>query len=74
MYDIVLGQNNETLEKYRKQFILIVNIANECGFASQLAELEALHSDAQLNCSVIAFPCNQFGKQQTLPDEQMRSW
>jgi glutathione peroxidase len=45
--------------------VLIVNTASRCGFTPQYAGLEALwrqHSDRGFE--VIAFPCNQFGKQE----------
>ena len=53
------------LSAYSGQVMLIVNVASECTFTSQYAELEALwrrYKDRGL--AVLAFPCNQFGGQE----------
>ena len=54
-----------TLEPWRGQVLLIVNVASQCGYTPQYAGLEALHrkySDAGL--AVLGFPCDQFGHQE----------
>ncbi|MCW4153489.1 glutathione peroxidase [Halomonas sp. 18H] len=48
----------------RGQVLLVVNVASRCGFTSQLGELERLyrrHRDRGF--TILAFPCNQFGRQ-----------
>ena len=74
MYNIALDDTGRTLIQYQSTFLLIVNIANECGLKKQLPDLEKLHSNPKINCSVLAFPCNQFGSQQTLTSDEMRAW
>lgn len=63
--------NNQALEQYRGTVSLIVNTASKCGFTPQYKGLQALHEalhDQGFN--VLAFPCNQFGKQEPgSPDE-----
>jgi glutathione peroxidase len=52
------------LRALQGQVLLIVNVASRCGFTSQLGELERLyrrHRDRGF--TVLAFPCNQFGRQ-----------
>jgi len=45
--------------------LLIVNTASKCGFTPQYAGLEALwRKYRDRGFEVIAFPCNQFGKQE----------
>ena len=45
--------------------LLIVNTASECGFTPQYVGLEALwQSFGARGLVVLAFPCNQFGKQE----------
>jgi glutathione peroxidase len=54
-----------SLDAYRGQALLIVNVASKCGFTPQYAGLEELyrkHKDAGF--TVIGFPCNQFGGQE----------
>jgi glutathione peroxidase len=54
-----------SLDAYRGQALLIVNVASKCGFTPQYAGLEALyrkHKDAGF--TVLGFPCNQFGAQE----------
>jgi len=54
-----------TLEDWRGQVLLIVNVASQCGLTPQYAGLEALHRRfAARGFSVLGFPCNQFGGQE----------
>ena len=51
--------------EYRGKTLLIVNTASKCGFTPQydgLNELQKKYADQGF--SVLAFPCNQFGKQE----------
>ncbi len=50
---------------YKDKVLLIVNTASKCGFTPQLQELEQLNKKySRDGLVVIAFPCNQFGKQE----------
>ena len=52
------------LSHYRGQVLLIVNTASACGFTPQFAGLQKLHDRyAAQGLTVIGFPCNQFGAQ-----------
>jgi len=54
-----------TLESYRGQAMLIVNVASQCGFTPQYAGLESLHRElGPKGLAVLGFPCNQFGGQE----------
>jgi glutathione peroxidase len=54
-----------TLEPWRGQVLLIVNVASQCGFTPQYAGLEALHRRlSPRGFAVLGFPCNQFGEQE----------
>ena len=50
--------------EFKGKFILIVNVASECGFTKQYAELEELHQLYKDKLVVIGVPCNQFGEQE----------
>ena len=54
-----------SLAHYAGKVLLIVNVASRCGFTPQYAGLQALQQEfALLGFSVLAFPCNQFGRQE----------
>jgi glutathione peroxidase len=58
---------NEAIDfaKYQGKTLLIVNTASACGFTPQYAGLETLYQQYKDNdFEVLAFPCNQFGKQE----------
>ncbi|GGJ79059.1 glutathione peroxidase [Pseudomonas matsuisoli] len=54
-----------TLGDFGGKVLLVVNTASECGFTPQYAGLESLWQRfAARGLVVLAFPCNQFGKQE----------
>jgi glutathione peroxidase len=53
------------LADFAGQVLLLVNTASQCGFTPQYAGLERLYRHYHdRGFSVIAFPCNQFGRQE----------
>jgi len=55
----------QSLEQYREQVLLIVNVASQCGFTPQYAGLEAIYrAYAERGFTVLGFPCDQFGHQE----------
>ncbi|CAJ0937249.1 unnamed protein product, partial [Mesorhabditis belari] len=58
--------NEVSMEKYRGQVLIVVNVASKCGFThsnyKQLKQLSDNYYDMGLR--VAAFPCNQFGGQE----------
>ena len=74
IYDIQI--NSVTGEKidfsdFKGKFIIIVNVASECGFTKQYAELEELHQLYKDKLVVIGVPCNQFGEQEPGSSEEI---
>jgi glutathione peroxidase len=60
----IAGQTT-TLEPYRGQVMLIVNVAGKCGFTGQYSGLEALYQKYKdRGLVILGFPCNQFGGQE----------
>lgn len=52
------------LRALRGQVLLIVNVASQCGFTSQLRDLEHLYLRYRdRGFTVLGFPCNQFARQ-----------
>jgi glutathione peroxidase len=64
-----------TLNPYKGKVLLIVNTASECGFTSQYAEMEELYKQYKhLGLEVLAFPSNDFGKQEPLEGNNIASF
>ena len=71
-----LGTGEEqSLAAYRGQALLIVNVASKCGFTPQYKGLQALHAEyAPRGFSVLALPCDQFGRQEPGSDQEIASF
>jgi glutathione peroxidase len=65
--DINLGQ-------YKGKFLLIVNVASQCGFTPQYKGLESLYEGLKDKVEVLGFPCNQFGKQEPGNAEEIKNF
>ena len=78
MYSIpvtTLDGRATTLEQYRGQLLLIVNVASQCGFTPQYAGLEALYRrHRQRGFAVLGFPCDQFGHQEPGTADEIRQF
>jgi len=65
----------QSLEQYKGQVLLIVNVASECGFTPQYAGLEALYrTHGARGFAVLGFPCNQFGAQEPGSEAQIQQF
>ena len=67
IYDIEIQSlegNNIDLSAYKDKMLLIINVASECGFTKQYADLQKLFDEYQDNLMIIGVPCNQFGGQE----------
>lgn len=64
-----------SLEKYKDQVVLIVNVASKCGFTPQYKGLEELYQKFQgKGFTILGFPCNQFGSQEPGSNEDIQSF
>ncbi len=69
------GQEVKLHEKYQGQVVLVVNVASKCGYTKQYADLQAVHEKyADRGLAILAFPCNQFGKQEPGSNEDIRQF
>lgn len=57
-------------EKYRGKKVLLVNLASQCGFTPQYAELEQLQQQNK-DIAILGFPSNNFGAQEPGSDEEI---
>jgi len=63
------------LADYRGKVVLIVNVASKCGFTPQYAGLQKLYDQYQEKGLVIlAFPANNFRKQEPGTNEQIKAF
>jgi glutathione peroxidase len=64
-----------TLEPWRGQVLLIVNVASRCGFTPQYTGLEAMYRRlAPRGFAVLGFPCNQFGEQEPGDADEIKNF
>ncbi len=52
------------LSIYKGKKLMIVNTASQCRYTKQYFDLEVLSNDCIDKLNIIAFPCNDFGKQE----------
>ncbi len=75
-YSIKNAQDEDiALDHYRGKIVLVVNVASQCGFTRQYTGLEALYQKyKEQGFIILAFPCNQFGKQEPGSDEEIQNF
>jgi glutathione peroxidase len=54
--------------------ILVVNVASECGYTQQYAQLQELHKNLGDRLVVVGFPCNDFGAQEPGSESEIRAF
>jgi glutathione peroxidase len=68
LYDFAartIDGGEQSLDAYRGQVVLIVNVASQCGFTPQYEGLQRLYDTyADRGFVVLGFPSNQFGGQE----------
>ena len=70
-----LDGSTQTLEPFRGQVLLIVNVASKCSFTRQYAGLEALYRKFKdRGFAILGFPCNQFLKQEPGTSDEIRQF
>ena len=64
-----------SLDQYKGQVSLVVNVASKCGFTPQYTGLESLYREFKSQgFNIIGFPCNQFGFQEPGTDTEIQSF
>jgi glutathione peroxidase len=59
---------------YKGKYLLIVNVASQCGYTPQYGDLEKLHEQYGSKLMVLGFPANNFGSQEPGSNEQIASF
>lgn len=63
-----------SLSMYKGKKLLIVNVASECGYTPQYAELETLWKKYGDKLVVLGFPANNFGAQEPGTNSEIKSF
>ena len=64
-----------TLNEFKGQALLIVNVASKCGLTPQYTALEDIQRRYQARgFSVLGFPCNQFGGQEPGSNDEIATF
>jgi glutathione peroxidase len=64
-----------SLEKFKGNVILVVNVASKCGFTPQYKGLEELFQKyREKGLMIVGFPCNQFGDQEPGSDQDIQQF
>jgi glutathione peroxidase len=76
-YDLKANKPNGqevAMSDFKGKVVLVVNTATQCGLTPQFAGLEELHKAYKdQGLVVLGFPCNQFGSQEPLSNEEMEA-
>lgn len=68
-----LDGTETSLSQWQGQVVLVVNVASQCGFTPQYSGLESLYQRyREQGFTVLAFPCNQFGRQEPGDEAEIR--
>jgi len=63
------------LSEYQGKVLLIVNVASKCGFTPQYKGLEAIYEKYKKDgFEILAFPCNDFGKQEPGTNKEIKNF
>lgn len=77
VYDFTVKDINGkdvSLSQYKGKYLLIVNVASQCGFTPQYKGLEEMHREMGGKVEVLGFPCNQFGKQEPGDENEIKNF
>ena len=65
----------QPLSQYQGKLLLVVNTASKCGYTPQYKDLQELYNNWHARgLEILAFPCNQFGKQEQGSNEEIQQF
>ncbi len=68
-------ERSAKLCQYAGKVVLVVNVASSCGYTPQYQGLQAIYGKyAARGLTVLAFPCNQFGSQESGSADTIRDF
>ena len=70
-----ISGEDQALSQFEGKVLLIVNVASECGFTPQYSGLQNLYEKYKdQGLSILAFPSNDFGRQEPGSDKEINSF
>lgn len=66
--------NEVSLGSFKGKYLLLVNVASECGFTGQYQQLQELYAKYKDILTIIGFPCNDFGGQEPGSEESIKAF
>jgi glutathione peroxidase len=70
-----IKEEDVNLKNYEGKVLLIVNVASKCGYTPQYAGLENIYKKYNSKgFEILAFPCNDFGKQEPGTNEEIQKF
>jgi glutathione peroxidase len=70
-----ISGEERSLSEYKGKVLLVVNIASQCGFTTQLGDLERLYQEYKAQgFEVLGFPSNDFGGQEPLDNKAVKTF
>ena len=77
-FDLKIKNINNTvinLNEFRGKTVLLVNVASNCGFTKQYADLQVLYENyKEKNFVVLGIPSNQFGGQEPGTNSEIKNF
>ena len=77
IYDIkinALDGSTLNLEKFKGQKLIIINVASECGYTGQYAQMQELYEANKDQVTILGVPCNDFGGQEPGSAEEIATF
>lgn len=70
-----IQKEDVNLKSYEGKVLLIVNVASECGYTPQYAGLQNIYKKYNSKgFEILAFPCNDFGKQEPGTNDEIQNF
>ena len=76
-YDLKINSISGDLinfNEFKGKYVLIVNVASNCGFTPQYKALEELYQTYKDNLVLVGVPCNQFGGQEPKNESEIKDF
>ncbi|MAV64935.1 MAG: hypothetical protein CBD97_02605 [Pelagibacteraceae bacterium TMED237] len=63
-----------SMDNYKNKYILVVNVASECGYTPQYESLQKLYKEHKKDLAILAFPSNDFLNQEPGSNQEIKNF